>query len=99
MTTEEFLSGEIIKTQVELDKAILNRRRWDSLCDDRRMLLFLQRRAGAADFEGVSEELTLIAGGQTTVPEISGSRRKALDCLRDWTSALAQIEAAQPGTR
>lgn len=92
MTTEEFLSAEITKTQAELDKAILNRGRWDALCEDRRMLLFLQRRAGAADFKGVREELTLVAEGQTRVPEISGPRRKAQDCLRGWTSALGQIQ-------
>jgi hypothetical protein len=92
MTTEEFLSTEMAKTQAELDTAILNRSRWDALCEDRRMLLFLQRRAGAADFRSVRDELTLIAEGQTRVPEISGPRRKAQDCLRGWTSALGEIE-------
>ena len=93
MTTEEFLSAEITRTQAELDRVILNRTRWDALCEDRRLLLFLQRRAAAADFRGVREELTLIAEGQTRVPEISGPRRKAQDCLRDWTSALGQVES------
>jgi hypothetical protein len=93
LTTEEFLSAEITKTQAALDRAILNRTRWDALCEDRRLLLFLQRRAGAADFHGVREELTLIAEGQTRVPEISGPRRKAQDCLQGWTSALGQIES------
>lgn len=97
MTTEEFLSAEIFKTQAELDRAILNRSRWDALQDDRRMLLFLQQRAGAADFRGVREELTLIAEGQTRIPEISGPRRKAQDCLRNWTSALGHILEPQPG--
>lgn len=92
MTTEEFLSGAIARTQGELDQAILNRSRWDALCEDRRMLLFLQRRAGAADFNSVREELTLIAEGQTRVPEISGPRQKAQDCLRGWASTLGQIE-------
>jgi hypothetical protein len=96
MTTEEFLSAEIVKTQAELDRAILNRSRWDALCDDRRMLLFLQRRAGTGDFRGVREELTLIAEGRTRILEIRGPRRKALDCLRDWTSALGQIQGPQP---
>jgi hypothetical protein len=92
MTTEEFLSTEITKTQAELDRAILNRGRWEALCEDRRMLLFLQRRAGEADFRSVREELTLIAEGRTKVPEISGPRRKAQDCLRGWTSSLGQIQ-------
>src|SRR6266571_3558528 len=92
MTPEEFLSTEIAKTQAELSTAILNRSRWDALCEDRRMLLFLQRRAGAPDFQGVQTELELIAQGRTRVPEISGPRRKAEDCLRDWTGALHDLE-------
>ena len=91
MTTQEFLSTEIARTQAELGTAILNRGRWNALCDDRRMLLFLQRRAGSADFEGVAAELRLIAEGRTRVPEIDGPRRKAEDCLRDWTKQLAVI--------
>ena len=91
MTTEEFLSSEIAKTQAELGVAILNRGRWDALCEDRRMLLFLQRRAGAADFEGVAAELRLIADGRTKVPDIDGPRRKAEDCLRGWTKKLDTI--------
>ncbi len=91
MTTEEFLSSEIAKTQAELGVAILNRGRWDALCEDRRMLLFLQRRAGSADFESVAAELRLLADGQTRVPDIDGPRRKAEDCLRDWTKKLDAI--------
>jgi len=55
------------------------------------MLLFLQRRAGAADFEGVAAELRLIADGRTKVPDIDGPRRKAEDCLRGWTKKLDTI--------
>jgi hypothetical protein len=51
MTTDEFLSAELAQTQDELNGAILNRSRWDALCEDRRMLLFLQRRTAAPDFE------------------------------------------------
>jgi hypothetical protein len=91
MTTEEFLSAELARTQVQLDTAILNRSRWDALCEDRRMLLFLQRRAVAPDFQGVAAELRLIAEGRIRVPEIGGPRRKAEDCLRDWTNKLSAI--------
>ena len=91
MTTEEFLSDELARTQAELSIAILNRSRWDALCEDRRMLQFLQRRASAADFEGVEAELRLIADGRIKVPEIGGPRRKAEDCLRDWTKRLGAI--------
>ena len=91
MTTEEFLSTELTKTQAELGAVILNRSRWDALCEDRRMLLFLQRRAGSADFAGLAAELQLIADGRTRVPDIDGPRRKAEDCLRDWTQQLDAI--------
>jgi hypothetical protein len=91
MTTEEFLSTEMASTQAELGTAILNRTRWEALCEDRRMLLFLQGRAGAADFEGVAAELQLIADGRTRVPDIGGPRRKAEGYLRDWTKKLAAI--------
>lgn len=91
MTTEEFLSAELARTQIELDSAILNRGRWNALCEDRRMLLFLQRRAAAPDFQGVGAELQLIAEGRTRVPEIDGPRRKAEECLRDWTKKLSAI--------
>jgi len=91
MTTEEFLSAEMARTQAELNVAILNRSRWDALCEDRRMLLFLQLRAGAPDFQGVEAELRLIAEGRMRVPEIGGPRRKAQDCLRDWTIKLGAI--------
>ena len=91
MTTDEFLSAELARTHAELSGAILNRNRWDALCEDRRMVQFLQRRASAADFQGVEAELRLIAEGRTKVPEISGPRRKAEDCLRDWTKKLGAI--------
>src|SRR5439155_27267781 len=88
MTTEEFLSSEIAKTQAELGVAILNRGRWDALREDRRMLLFLQRRAGSADIESVAAELRLIADGPTRGPDIDGPRRKAAACLSDWKKKL-----------
>ena len=91
MTTEEFLSTEIARTQAALDVAILNRSRWDALCEDRRMLLFLQRRLAAPDFQGVEAELRLIAEGRTKVPDVGGPRRKAADCLRDWTEKLGAL--------
>jgi len=91
MTTDEFLSAELAQTQDELNGAILNRSRWDALCEDRRMLLFLQRRTAAPDFEGVEAELRLIAEGRIRVPEIEGPRRKAENCLRDWMKKLGTI--------
>ncbi len=91
MTAEEFLSAELATTQAELNTAILNRNRWDSLREDRRMLQFLQRRAAAPDFQGVEAELRAIAEGRTRVPEIDGPRRKAEDCLRAWEKGLTAI--------
>ena len=91
MTTDEFLSTEIARTQLELNSPILNRSRWDALCEDRRMLVFLQGRAGAPDFQGVEAELHLIAEGRIRVPEIGGPRRKAEDCLRVWNEKLGAI--------
>jgi hypothetical protein len=91
MTTEEFLTTEMARTQLELNSPILNRGRWDALCEDRRMLKFLQGRAGAPDFQGVEAELRLIAEGRIRVPEIGGPRRKAEDCLRVWNERLGAI--------
>lgn len=91
MTTDEFLSAELAQTQAALSGPILNRSRWDSLCEDRRMLLFLQRRTEAPDFEGVEAELRLIAEGRIRVPEIDGPRRKAESCLRGWMTKLGTI--------
>ena len=91
MTTEEFLRAELTRTQAELSRAILNRGLWDSLREDRQMLLFLERRSSAADFHGVKAELQLIADGQSKVIELSGPRRKALDCMRDWAKKLDAI--------
>ena len=91
MTTEEFLRAELTRTQAELSEAILNRTRWDSLREDRQMLLFLQRRSSAPDFRGVKAELQLIAEGQTRVQELSGPRRKAQDCMRGWAKKLDAI--------
>ena len=92
MTTDEFLSTEIARTQAQLDSVILNRTRWDALCEDRRMLSFLQHRAGAPGFQGIEAELRLIAEGRIRPPEVGQPRRKAEDCLRDWTKQLASVE-------
>jgi len=94
MTTEEFLSGEMARTKEQLNAAILNRVRWDGLCEDRRMLTFLQHRADAPDFQGIEAELRRIAEGRIRPPEVGQPRRKAEDCLRDWTEQLAAIPAA-----
>ena len=91
MTTDDFLAAELARTQTQLKSPILDRKRWDALCDDRRMLRFLQQRASAVDFDGVETELRLIAAGQTRVPEVGGPRRKAEECLRDWATRLGGI--------
>jgi hypothetical protein len=80
------------KTQAALGTAILNRQRWDALCEDRRMLTFLLRRAGADDFEGVRVELERIAQGQVWVPDIRSPRKKAETCLRSWAQDLDGLE-------
>jgi hypothetical protein len=91
MTTDEFLSAELAHTQAELSGPILNRGRWDSLREDRRMLQFLQGRTAAPDFAGVEAELRLIAEGRIRVPEIDGPRGKAESCLRSWRTTLGTI--------
>ncbi len=91
MTTNDFLAGELATTQTELKSPILDRKRWAALCDDRRMLRFLQQRAATADFNGIESELQGIAEGRTRVPDIGGPRRKAEDCLRDWATKLGAI--------
>ena len=96
MTTEEFLSAEMAQTQEQLHGAILNRGRWDALCEDRRMLSFLQQRADAPDFQGIEAELHRIVEGRIRPPEIGQPRRKAEECLRDWTKKLTAIESGRP---
>lgn len=91
MTGGEFLAEELSKTQAALGTAILNRRRWDILREDHRMLGFLQERANAVDFQGVKVELQRIAEGRFTIPGIDGPRRKAEDCLRRWAGDLDQL--------
>ena len=91
MTTDEFLSAEMARTQGQLNAAILNRARWDALCEDRRMLTFLQHRAQAPDFQGIEAELRRIAEGRIRPPDLGQPRRKAEDCLRDWTEQIAAI--------
>jgi len=91
MTTNDFLAAELAKTQTQLKSPILDRTRWAALCDDRRLLQFLQQRATAADFNGVQDELQGIAEGRTRVPDIGGPRRKAEEWLRDWAGKLGAI--------
>lgn len=91
MTTDEFLSAELAHTQAELSSPILNRNRWDSLREDRRMLLFLQNRTAAPDFVGVEAELRLIAEGRIRIPEMDAPRQKAESCLHNWMTTLGTI--------
>jgi len=92
MTTDEFLTEKLGATRAELGTAILNRGRWDKLREDCRMLVFLQERSAAADFQGVRQELQRIAEGQFRVPDIGGPRRKAEDCLRLWANDLEAVD-------
>jgi hypothetical protein len=92
MTTDEFLAEKLGTTRAELNRAILNRGRWDQLREDCRMLTFLQERSAAADFQGVRHELQRIAQGQFTVPDVGGPRRKAADCLRLWEHDLDTVD-------
>jgi hypothetical protein len=91
LTTAEFLSAELARTQTELHAPILNRARWDALCEDRRMLAFLMHRADAADFQSIEAELNEIAAGRVRPPQVEQPRRQAEACLRDWTQQLAAI--------
>ena len=83
---------KLAASRAELGTSILNRSRWDKVREDCRMLVFLQGRAAAADFEGVRQELQRIAVGSLKVPDISGPRRKAEDCLRLWANDLATMD-------
>jgi len=90
MTTQEFLTAHLNQVEQELSGAILNRTRWLGLCDDRKLLVFLEARYRAPDFFGMEQELGRIAAGHATVPGIEGPRRKATDFLKAWA---AQIQA------
>jgi hypothetical protein len=92
MTTDEFLAEKLGATRAELDTAILNRGRWEKLREDCRMLVFLQARSAAVDFQGVRQELQRVAEGQRKVPDVSGPRRKAEDCLRLWATDLETLD-------
>jgi hypothetical protein len=94
---EEFLAAKLRATEAEMATAILNRGRWDRLRDDRRLLMFLQWRTQAADFEGVRAELDRISDGRLRVPELNSPRRKAMDCLALWAPDLAVLDERRPG--
>jgi hypothetical protein len=88
MNAEEFLAAKLQEVNKQLSGAILNRGVWSALCDDRRMLQFLELRSRAPDFSNLERELRCIADGQETVPGISGPRRKATGCLHDWADSI-----------
>jgi hypothetical protein len=92
LTTDEFLTVKLAASRAELDTSILNRNRWDKVRDDCRMLVFLQGRAAAVDFQSVRQELQHIAEGSLKVPDITGPRRKAEDCLRLWANDLKTVD-------
>jgi hypothetical protein len=87
----EFIASELTETQAALSRAILNRRQWDLLREDQRVLEFLHARAGSLDFRGVRVELECMARGEFSVPGITGSRSKAQECLRKWTLHLEEV--------
>jgi hypothetical protein len=92
MTAAEFLALKLGAARAELDTVILNRNRWDKVREDCRMLVFLQGRSTAPDFRGVRRELECVMDGQSHVPDVSGPRRKAADCLAYWEQDLKAIE-------
>ena len=92
MTTTEFLATKLGEVDAQLRGAILNRRRWTALCEDRQVLRFLDGRQQAPDFSSISQELARIAEGQLRVPGLSGPRRKAADCLHNWADLLAGLD-------
>lgn len=94
MTTDAFLTTKLAASRAELGTSILNRSRWEKVRDDCRMLTFLQGRAAAVDFQGVQHELQRIAAGSLSVPDITGPRRKAEDCLRLWVDDLPAVDRA-----
>ncbi len=91
-SSEQFLTEKLRATEAEMGTAILNRTKWDKLRDDRRMLVYLQSRANAADFQGVREELNRISEGRIRVPDLGSPRTKAANCLALWTSDLQALE-------
>jgi hypothetical protein len=91
MNSGEFLATRLKDVDDALSGAILNRNRWNGLCEERRLLQFLEARRGAPDFSSVEAELHRIADGRANIPGISGPRRKATDCLRDWADSLKQL--------
>jgi len=88
-----FLAAKLASGQAELSGVVLNRTRWDSLRDDCRLLVFLQERVGAPDFDGIRVELARIAEGRIRVPALTSPRRKATDCLRLWDQELRGLES------
>lgn len=98
MTADEFLAAELRKTEDALGTPILNRGRWDALCENRRMLVFLQERARGVDFQGVRQELQSIAAGYRKVSQVTGPRRRAEDCLRQWGDALEALDGTPSPT-
>jgi hypothetical protein len=94
--SREFLATKLGVTQTEMGTAILNRSRWDKLREESRLLVFLNRRADAPDFQGVREELNRIAEGRMRVPELSTPRTQATDCLRLWQTALLSLDQPVP---
>jgi hypothetical protein len=95
MTADEFITAELSKTQTEMSTPILNRGHWDVLREHRQMLVFLQQRTQAVDFQGLRLELRRIADGIAKVPQISGPRRRAEECLQHWGEALDGLEPRQ----
>jgi hypothetical protein len=94
MTTLEFLAAKLDEVERELSGAILNRSRWTALCEDRKLLVFLEARSHAPDFSGMAWELERIAAGQATVPGIDGPRRKASNFLRVWAAQIHALDSA-----
>ena len=92
MTGEEFISEKLRETVAALDVGVLNKGKWDALREDRRMLVFLQQRAAAPDFEGVRSELQRVVDGHVRVPDISGPRARAADCLHNWRIELEGLD-------
>ena len=95
-SNEEFLAAKLRVTEAELGTAILNRARWDKLRDDRRLLVFLQGRTQAPDFQGLRDDLGRISEGYLRVPELNSPRRKATDCLSLWAADLAVLDRLPP---
>jgi len=93
-STDEFIAAKLSATRAEMGTAILNRGRWDKLREDCRILEFLKLRSEAPDFQGVREELNRVTEGRLRVPDISGPRGKAAECLKRWDVDLKALEPA-----